>query len=56
MTECLRTRLLALPICTSHLTCCRSAAVFDACGMAGGNSRKVGGEAKYSLTQHAKQG
>ena len=32
------------------------AAVFDACGMAGGNTRKVGGEAKYSMTQHAKQG
>lgn len=31
-------------------------AVFDACGMAGGNTRKVGGEAKYSMTQHAKQG
>ena len=33
-----------------------TAPVFDACGMAGGNYRKVGGEAKYSKTANAKQG
>jgi hypothetical protein len=33
-----------------------TAPVFDACGMAGGNWRMVGGEAKYSKTVHAKQG
>ena len=33
-----------------------TAPVFDACGMAGGNWRMVGGEAKYSKTVNAKQG
>ena len=33
-----------------------TAPTFDACGMAGGNWRKVGGEAKYTTSAFAKQG